>query len=152
MQGYFQAHGERNYQRRFVPSFWDIFLPILGLVGVQQGFARRLFLGVPSPGFLEEDRLLSTGPCVTLHITTQCLGSVDLTTTQSSSSPVLNVGKTSSYSQDLCGVKGRRRPLLWPRWQQRKAQSRTSTADGQRRIYTRGLFDAAVNKEDHPSR
>ena len=47
VRGYFQAHGERNYQRRFVPSFWDIFLPILGLVGVQQGFARLLFLGVP---------------------------------------------------------------------------------------------------------
>ena len=48
VRGYFQAHGERNYQRRFVRrAFWDIFLPILGLVGVQQGFARLLFLGVP---------------------------------------------------------------------------------------------------------
>ena len=49
VRGYFQAHGERNYQRRFSfpVAFWDIFLPILGLVGVQQGFARLLFLGVP---------------------------------------------------------------------------------------------------------
>ena len=46
-RGYFQAHGERNYERRFVSVFWGHLSPILGLVGVQQGFARLLLLGVP---------------------------------------------------------------------------------------------------------
>ena len=48
VRGYFQAHGEQNCDKAAVfdrPSFMDIFLPVLGLVGVQQGFARLFFFG-----------------------------------------------------------------------------------------------------------
>ena len=43
-------------------SFWDVFLPILGLVGVQQGFARLLFLGVPGTGCPTRVARAPTGP------------------------------------------------------------------------------------------